>query len=105
MIAAFIASALARFSKWIFAIVGILGAIGAIFFAGRKSGKADEVVKNAERRSKDSEAMAVRQVSEARESAKIEIETVKEAGDVKANINRLDPGDASNRLRDDWSRD
>lgn len=40
----------ASFGKWIAAIVAIIGAIAAIFFAGRKSGKADEVVKNAEQR-------------------------------------------------------
>lgn len=105
MVSAFFASMFARFGKWIAAIVAILGAIAAIFFAGRKSGKADEVVKNAEQRSKDNEAIAVRQVNEAREAAKFETETVKGASDVQANVNRLNPGDAANRLRDEWSRD
>jgi hypothetical protein len=30
---------------------------------------------------------------------------VKGANDVQANINRLDSGDAANRLRDKWTRD
>lgn len=95
----------AKFGKWVGVIAAALAMLASIFYAGRKSGESQAKVKAAEQRIKDNEAIAVREIDAARDAAAKEVETVKGANDVHSNINRLDSGDAANKLRDEWSRD
>jgi hypothetical protein len=53
---------------------------------------------------KRDEEIATREIQAARETAKVEVETIKGANDVATKVNRFDDGDAANRLRNGWSR-
>jgi len=102
---ALILAGLKRFGGWILAALSIAGALFVALRSSRSVGKAEAKAEAAEEQTKRNEEIAVREIDVAREAAKTEVETVKGANDVQANINRLDAGDAANKLRDKWARD
>ncbi len=102
---ALLLAGLKRFGGWILAALSIAGALFVALRSSRSVGKAEAKVEAAEEQTKRNEEIAVREIDVAREAAKTEVETVKGANDVQANINRLDAGDAANKLRDKWARD
>jgi|SRR5690554_1754687 len=95
----------AKIWKYVAAIGAFVVMVASVFYAGRKSGATKAEAKAANDRANDREAIAVRQVNEAREAAKVEVEAVKGANDVKSDIAILDDDGISKRLRDEWSRD
>lgn len=102
---ALLLAGLKRFGGWILAALSIAGALFVALRSSRSVGKAEAKAEAAEEQTKRNEEIAVREIDVAREAAKTEVETVKGANDVQANINRLDAGDAANKLRDKWARD
>ena len=74
----------------VIAIIGGLVAMAGVYFGGKKVAI---------------EEAKAKQAKEAAKTAEAQTEIVKEASNAKANVNRLGTGDASKRLRDDWSRD
>jgi hypothetical protein len=102
---ALLLAGLKRFGGWILAALSIAGALFVALRSSRIVGKAEANVEAAKEETKRNEEIAVREIDVAREAAKTEVETVKGANDVQANISRLDAGDAANKLRDKWARD
>ena len=102
---AIIFAMLKRFGGWILAALSLAGALFVAMRSSRNVGKAEAKVEAAQAETKRNEEIAVREIDAARDAAKTEVETVKGANDVTTNVNRLDAGDASNKLRDKWSRD
>ena len=102
---ALIFAGLKRFGGWILAALSLAGALFVAMRSSRNVGKAEAKVEAAQAETKRNEEIAVREIDAARDAAKTEVETVKGANDVTTNVNRLDAGDASNKLRDKWSRD
>ena len=102
---AIILAMLKRFGGWILAALSLAGALFVALRSSRNVGKAEAQVEAAQAETKLNEEIAVREIDAARDAAKTEVETVKGANDVTTNVNRLDAGDASNKLRDKWSRD
>lgn len=102
---ALIFAGLKRFGGWILAALSIAGALFVAMRSSASVGKAEAKVEAAQADAKRTEQIAVQQIDAAREAATTEVKTVKGANDVQANINRLDSGDAANRLRDKWTRD
>lgn len=94
-----------RFGAWIAGAAAIIGAVFAALIVGKAKGKAAAAEDSANERAADREAIAVRQVNEAREASNKQVEAVKGANDVQANNASLSDDDVSKRLRDDWSRD
>jgi len=89
-------------------IVGILAAVLAGFGfnkAGKDAGKAEAHAEAAAKQADEREAIAVRQVNEARAGAAKEIETVQGASDVQKSNAALSADDVHNRLRDEYQRD
>lgn len=102
---ALILAGLKRFGGWILAALSIAGALFVALRSSHSVGKAEAKADAAEWETRRNEQIAIREIDVAREAAKTEVETVKGANDVQANINRLDAGDAANKLRDKWARD
>ena len=102
---AIILAMLKRFGGWILAALSLAGALFVALRSSRNVGKAEAQVEAAQAETKLNEEIAVREIDAARDAAKTEVETVKGANDVTTNVNRLDAGDAANKLRDKWSRD
>lgn len=102
---AIILAGLKRFGGWIPAALSLAGALFVALRSSHSVGKAEAKAEAAEEETKRNEEIAVREIDAARDAAKTEVETVKGANDVQANINRLDAGDAANKLRDKWARD
>lgn len=102
---ALIFAGLKRFGGWILAALSIAGALFVAMRSSRNVGKAEAKVEAAQAETKSNEEIAVREIYAARDAAKTEVETVKGANDVQTNVNRLDAGDAADKLRDKWSRD
>lgn len=94
-----------RFGTWIAAAGALVVAIFAALSVGKAKGKAQAAEDSANERAADREAIAVRQVNEAREASNRQVEAVKGANDVQANNAGLSDDDVSKRLRDEWSRD
>lgn len=86
-------------------ILGIFAAIAAAFTVGHAHATAKERTKAAQQREADNEAIAVKQVNDARAGAAQVIKTVETSTDVQKSITQLDPGAAATELRDKWSRD
>lgn len=95
----------AKFGKWLAAIGAGLVMLASIFYAGRKSGATKAEANAANERAGDREAIATRQVNEAREASQREVEVIQGANDVKENNSIVDDDGVNQRLRDDWSRD
>lgn len=102
---AIILAMLKRFGGWILAALSVAGALFAALRSSRSVGKAEAKVEAAQAETKRNEEIVVREIDAARDAAKTEVETVKGANDVQTNVNRLDAGDAANKLRDKWARD
>lgn len=94
-----------KFGGWIAAFLGFVFALLAVIVSSKKVGKSEAEVESAKQDTKDNEAIAVRQINEAREASLKESETLENAIDEQTKINSLDSGDAANKLRDQWSRD
>lgn len=102
---ALLLAGLKRFGGWILAALSIAGALFVALRSSHSVGKAEAQAEAAKEETKRNEEIAVREIDAAREAAKTEVETVKGANDVATNVNRLDAGDAANKLRDKWARD
>ena len=102
---AIVIAGLKRFGGWILALLSLAGAIFVAMRSSASVGKAEAKAEAAKEETKRNEEIAVREIDVAREAAKTEVETVKGANDVATNVNRLDAGDAANKLRDKWARD
>lgn len=94
-----------RFGGWILAALSLVGALFVVVRSSRNVGKAEAKAQAAQEETKRNEEIAVREIEAARKTAAIEVETIKGAGDVATNVNRLDAGNAADKLRDKWSRD
>ena len=102
---ALLLAGLKRFGGWILAALSLAGALFVALRSSRIVGKAEAKADAAQAETKRNEEIAVREIDVAREAAKTEVETVKGANDVATNVNRLNAGDAANKLRDKWARD
>lgn len=102
---AIIAAGAKKFGGWILAALSFLAMLATVWLTSRKVGKAEGQAEASEQRASDREAVAVRQVNEAREASNRQVEAVKGANDVQANNAGLSDDDVSKRLRDEWSRD
>ena len=102
---AIIAAGAKRFGGWILAALSFLAMLATVWLSSRKVGKAEGQADAAEARAADREAVAVREVNEAREASQREVETVKGANDVQNANAVLSDDDVTKRLRDEWSRD
>lgn len=94
-----------KFGGWIAAFFSALIAIAAFVFSVRSKAKSDAAVKYTNEKAADREALAVRNVIETREAAKVETETLQEVNHVKDQISAAADSDVDKRLRDEWSRD
>lgn len=95
----------AKFGSWILAALFFLGMIFSFFSASKKVGKAEGQAEAAKQKTADNEAIAVRQVDEAREAAKTEVAAIEAANNAQREVNSLEPDSAAQQLRDEWSRD
>ncbi len=93
-----IATLISQFAPYIVGIVAAIAGAFGLYFGGKKAGKSEANAKHTEEKAKEA-------VAEAKATVEQVTETVKGANDVQADINRLNPGDAANKLRNDWSRD
>ncbi len=93
-----------RFGSFISAAGAIVVAVLAALSVGKAKGKADAAQKNANDQIKTNEAIAVRQINEANEGAKVRVEAAKGAADEIAKVNQLDSDAVANELRDNWTR-
>lgn len=75
------------------------------FYAGRKSGATKAEANAANERANDREAIAVRQVNEAREASEQQVKAVQNAKYVASDNSTFDDDEIARRLRDEWSRD
>lgn len=91
--------------KYIIPALAFLGALVAILFSAFNAGKSKEKFKATEKEKQQIKETAKAEVVEARQLAKVQVETIKGANDVKAKINSLEPNAAADKLRDDWTRD
>lgn len=90
---------------YVAAALSILAGLLAIIFSAKKQGESKAKVDAEKQRTKDNEAIAVRQVQEAREQTKQQAEVLENAIETQNKINSLNSGDANQRLRDKWTRD
>ncbi len=86
-------------------LLAAIGLIAAAFGIGHTRGKAKADVAAAQQRTADNEAIAVRQVNEARAATTQQLQPVKEAANVQAATTRLNDGDAADELQSKYSRD
>lgn len=91
---------LKQFGGW--ALTYVVKLFVAVWSKGKKAESDIEMMREMMKRN---EEIATREIQAARETAKIEVETIKGANDVATKVNRFDDGDAANRLRNGWSRD
>jgi len=95
----------AKFSKWLAAIGVGLVMLATVWLTSRKVGKSEGQAEAAEQRAADREAIAVRQVNEAREASEQQVKAVQNAKEVASDNSTFDDDEVSRRLRDEWSRD
>lgn len=95
----------AKFGKWLAAIAAFAVMLASVFYAGRKAGGTKAEANAANERANDREAIATRQVNEAREASQREVEAIEGAHNVKTDTSIIDDDGVSKRLRDEWSRD
>ena len=95
----------AKFGKWLAAIGAGLVMLASIFYAGRKSGATKAEANAANERANDREAIAVRQVNEAREASEQQVKAVQNAKEIASDNSTFDDDEVTRRLRDEWSRD
>lgn len=102
---ALIGAGFKKFGGWILAALSFLAMLATVWLSSRKVGKAEAEANASEERAGDREAIATRQVNEAREASQREVEVIQGANDVKENNSIVDDDGVNQRLRDDWSRD
>jgi hypothetical protein len=95
----------AKFGKWFAAIAAFAVMLASVFYAGRKAGGTKAEANAANERANDREAIAVRQVNEAREASEQQVKAVQNAKDVASDNSTFDDDEVTKRLRDEWSRD
>lgn len=95
----------AKFGKWITGVGAFVVMLASIFYAGRKSGATKAEANAVNERANDREAIAVRQVNEAREASEQQVKAVQNAKDVASDNSTFDDDEVTKRLRDEWSRD
>lgn len=95
----------AKVGKWVGALVAGLLLLASVFYSGRKSGETKAKGDAAEERANEREAIAVRQVNEAREASEHTTKAVQNANEVASNNSMLIDDEVTKRLRDEWSRD
>ena len=100
-----IAALWAKFSKWIVGVGAFVVMLASVFYAGRKSGATKAEANAANERANDREAIAVRQVNEAREASEQQVKAVQNAKDVASDNSTFDDDEVTKRMRDEWSRD
>lgn len=86
-------------------VFSFLAMLAAVWLSSRKVGKSEAEAEASEKRAGDREAIATRQINEAREASEREVKTVKGANNVKTNNDMLDDSAVNDKLRNDWSRD
>lgn len=94
-----------KYAARIAEFVLITGAFIALWISAKKQGEAKAQVKAASEKAADREALAVRQVNETREAARVEVETVRVANEVQAENATIPDNAVVDRLRSKWSRD
>lgn len=94
-----------KFGGWILAALSFLAMLATVWLTSRKVGKAEGEAEASQQRAADREAIAVRQVNEAREASDSQIKAVQNANEVASDNAVLDDDGVSKRLRDEWSRD
>jgi hypothetical protein len=80
----------ARFYGWILGTAAVLAAVAGVYLKGRSAGKQVEQQKATQRELADERARA---------------NTIQEANDVSAEVNRMPADAVRDRLRDQWTRD
>jgi hypothetical protein len=94
-----------KYAADIFQFLAITGAFVALWYSARKQGEAKAEVKAASEKAADREAVAVRQVNETREAARVEVETVRNANEVQDKNATIPDAAVIVELRSKWSRD
>ena len=102
---AIIVASVKKFGGWILAALSFLAMLATVWLTSRKVGKAEAEADASEQRAGDREAIATRQVNEAREASQREVEAIEGANNVKTNNSIIDDDGVNQRLRDDWTRD
>lgn len=102
---ALIGTGFKKFGGWILAAFSFLAMLATVWLSSRKVGKAEAEANASEQRAGDREAIATREVNEAREASQREVEVIQGANDVKTNNSIVDDDGVNQRLRDDWTRD
>lgn len=82
------------------ACVGIIG----VWFGAKKAGKADADTAAAEQRTADNEAIAVRQVNEARAAAQTQVDKVANANEALNEVNGMSDDAVLRELRESYGR-
>lgn len=93
-----------RSGVWISAAGAVLVAILAALSVGKAKGKASAAQETANDRIKASEAVAIRQINEISEGAKVRAEAAKGAADETAKVNQLGSAAVADELRNQWTR-
>lgn len=101
---AIIAAGAKKFGGWILAALSFLAMLATVWLTSRKVGKAEGQAEASEQRASDREAIAVREVNEAREASETQVKAVQNANDAKQDNSVLSDDDVTKRLRDEWSR-
>jgi len=94
MIGDFLSGLVARLQGWAVTILAVLAAIGTAFVVGRSKGK-QTAHQAAEAEKAKSDAAALNEA----------LNAAKERNDADIETSRLPAGGATDRLRNDWSRD
>ena len=94
-----------KYGGRILAALSFLAMLATVWLSSRKVGKAEAEANASEQRAGDREAIATREVNEAREASQREVEVIQGANDVKTNNSIVDDDGVNQRLRDDWTRD
>lgn len=84
---------LRKFGVWIAGVLAVIGAFLAAYLSGRNVGKSNQ-------READNEAIAVRQVNEAREASDTRTEAIQNAKQASDDVNNLDSAALANELRE-----
>lgn len=105
MISAWLAKKGAQLWAWLAAIGAAALVIFGFYQNAKRKGELNAKQEHAEAEVKRIDGEAVRKVEQAQAQAAIEVESIKVAKDETDKVNRLDNGDAANKLRNEWSRD
>ncbi len=85
-------------TKYVYIVFAALSVLATAIFAALNAGKSKEAAANAKRQ-------ADARVVNAETVANKQVETIKGANDVKNEVNKLDAGNAADKLRNEWQRD